>query len=97
MLPEDIDLNSQGNPLENHPKWKNTIQKSTGKKAIRETDTLDTFVDSSWYYLRFCSPNNDDVPFDQKKLIIGCPLINILEVLNTPYCISCIQDFLQKA
>ena len=74
VLPEDIDLNSQGNPLENHPKWKNTIQKSTGKKAIRETDTLDTFVDSSWYYLRFCSPNNDDVPFDQKKIDYWMPV-----------------------
>ena len=67
VLPDDIDLNSQGNPLVNHLKWKNTIQKSTGKKAIRETDTLDTFVDSSWYFLRFCSPNNEEVPFDQKN------------------------------
>ena len=43
-LPENIDLNSNGNPLDNHPSWKHTIQKSTGKKAVRETDTLDTFV-----------------------------------------------------
>ena len=42
-LPEDIDLKSQGNPLETHPTWKNTIDKSSGKKAVRETDTLDTF------------------------------------------------------
>ena len=46
-LPDDVDLNTNGNPLDIHPNWKNTIHKSTGKKAKRETDTLDTFVDSS--------------------------------------------------
>ena len=44
-LPNDIDLNSSGNPLDAHPKWKFTICKKTGQKAVRETDTLDTFVD----------------------------------------------------
>ncbi len=73
-LPEDIDLNSNGNPLDNHPTWKNTIQKKTGKKAIRETDTLDTFVDSSWYFLRFCSPNHRSSPFDQKKIKYWMPI-----------------------
>ena len=73
-LPEDVDLNSKGNPLANHPKWKNTIQKSTGKKAIRETDTLDTFVDSSWYYLRFCSPKFDKSPFDNKEVKYWMPV-----------------------
>ena len=66
VLPNDVNLNSAGNPLEAHPTWKNTYQKSTGKKAIRETDTLDTFVDSSWYFLRFCSPNYASSPFDKK-------------------------------
>ncbi len=73
-LPDDIDLNSQGNPLENHPSWKITKEKSTGKKATRETDTLDTFVDSSWYFLRFCSPKHEGSPFDSKKVKYWMPV-----------------------
>ena len=73
-LPEDINLNSNGNPLDNHPTWKLTTQKSTGKKATRETDTLDTFVDSSWYFLRFCSPNHKSSPFDEKKIDYWMPV-----------------------
>ena len=84
-LPEDINLNSPGNPLEFHPTWKITTQRSTGKKATRETDTLDTFVDSSWYFLRFCSPSFKKKPFDEKKLIIGCRSINILAELSTQF------------
>ena len=74
VLPEDIDLNSQGNPLDNHPTWKNTKDKKTGKKATRETDTLDTFVDSSWYFLRFCSPKENGAPFDIKKISYWMPV-----------------------
>ena len=71
MLPENVDLSKPGNPLDNHPTWKYTKCKKTGMKAIK-TDTLDTFFDSSWYYLRFCSPDNEDKPFDSKALNTGC-------------------------
>jgi len=74
MLPDDIDINSQGNPLENHPTWKKTIDLKTGKAAIRETDTLDTFVDSSWYFLRFCSPKHKTSPFDHEKINYWMPV-----------------------
>ena len=74
LLPDKINLNCNGNPLDSHPSWKNTVQKSTGKKAIRETDTLDTFVDSSWYFLRFCSPDYDKGPFDEEKVKYWMPV-----------------------
>ena len=74
MLPQDVDLNSKGNPLEKHYNWKNTVQKTTGAPAIRETDTLDTFVDSSWYFMRFCSPNEKGQPFDIEKLNYWMPV-----------------------
>ena len=73
-LPDNIDLTISGNPLEKHPDWKKTTHKKTGKAAIRETDTLDTFVDSSWYFLRFCSPKIDDAPFDKSKVNYWMPV-----------------------
>jgi leucyl-tRNA synthetase len=73
-LPKDIDFSKPGNPLENHPTWKYTKCPETGMKAIRETDTLDTFVDSSWYFLRFCSPQEEDKPFDIEKINYWMPV-----------------------
>jgi leucyl-tRNA synthetase len=73
-LPEDIDFNKPGNPLESHPTWKYTKCPETGMKAIRETDTLDTFVDSSWYFLRFCSPLEQNHPFNEEDVNYWMPV-----------------------
>jgi leucyl-tRNA synthetase len=73
-LPEDIDFNKPGNPLENHPTWKYTKCPETGMKATRETDTLDTFVDSSWYFLRFCSPAEKNQPFNEDDVNYWMPV-----------------------
>ena len=73
-LPKDIDFTKSGNPLENHPTWKYTKCPETGMKAIRETDTLDTFVDSSWYFLRFCSPQEENKPFNIEEINYWMPV-----------------------
>ena len=71
-LPENINLNVKGNPLDSQNEWKEVLL--NGKKLTRETDTLDTFVCSSWYYLRFCSPKETKYGFNKKDIDYWMPV-----------------------
>jgi leucyl-tRNA synthetase len=73
LLPDDADFSAPGNPLARHPTWKHVDCPQCGGKATRETDTMDTFVDSSWYFARFTNPGAD-APIDLNEARYWLPV-----------------------
>ncbi len=75
LLPDDVEWRPTGvNPLTIHPTWKHTVCPVCAKPALRETDTMDTFMCSSWYHLRYISPHDDKAPFAQKDYDYWMPV-----------------------
>src|SRR5260370_8555797 len=68
VLPEDVTFDKPGNLLDRHPTWKHVTCPQCGAEATRETDTMDTFVDSSWYFARFTDPWIESAPTDRKQV-----------------------------
>jgi len=73
FLPEDVKFDGKGSPLENHPTWKYVKCPVCGKDALRDTDTLDTFFESSWYYLRYLDPRSK-TPINKEVANIAMPV-----------------------
>ena len=72
-LPDDVIFDGKGNPLENHPTWKYTVCPNCGGEAMRDTDTLDTFFESSWYFIRYLCPH-ENTPIDKEIADVALPV-----------------------
>jgi len=102
VLPYNVDLKGKGNALLNHEEWRKVKCPQTGKVAYRETDTLDTFVDSSWYYIRFLN-NTLDRPFDKDQINKYLPVDKyiggiehaILHLLYSRFFMKALRDIYQ--
>ena len=93
-------LNNEGSPLAQSPEFVNTVCPKCGKNGIRETDTMDTFVDSSWYYLRFLDPKNEKEPFNSENVNTWLPVDQyiggvehaILHLLYSRFFVKALRD-----
>ena len=92
VLPDKVKFTGKGNPLLTNEGFVNTSCPCCGGKARRETDTMATFFDSSWYYLRYCSPNSHDI-FDRKAVEYWMPVDYYIGGLNMRCCICCMRVF----
>ena len=94
-LPDIKMFNETSSALNNIPDWKETVCPKTGMKAYRETDTFDTFFESSWYYFRYCNARLEK-PFEKNDIDYWLPVDQYIGGVNMLSFTFCILDFLQK-
>jgi len=102
VLPKGVNLKVEGgSPLDHVPEFVNVVCPKCGGQARRDTDTMDTFVDSNWYYFRYCDPHNDQAPFDSDKVHYWLPVDQyiggiehaVLHLIYTRYWCKVMRDF----